>query len=537
MGDWPECIVDRPDLDYFGLFDASPNPYLVLDRDLHIVGANKAYLKATKRELGDIVGRWAWDAFPTDPDTLREAIASFQRVIRDREPDTLALLRFDIPRPESEGGGFETRYWSIVASPVLDGAGEVSVMLQHPIDVTELQRLRDAVQDTENRRPAEPAPAQSGIFERAQAVHETNRWLHAESGRLRRLFQQAPGFMCVLRGPDHRFELVNDAYLQLVGHRDIVGKPLLDALPELVGQGFVELLDKVYRTGEAFVGRGLRFMVQRTPDAPLEESFTDFVYQPITDEDGRVSGIFVEGSDVTDRVRAMDQQRLLIAELNHRVKNTLATVQSIAAQTLRSTPSPEDFRRSFEARLVALSHTHDALTRTHWQGADLRRLLEKELGPYGESRIALHGADVLLQPGAALALGLVFHELATNAAKYGALSAEAGRVSVRWKATDGPDGRHLVLDWTEAGGPPVAVPRRRGFGSRLIERSLGGESGEACLDFRPEGVAARLRVRLRPAPAGPVARRAGGSVAGQAPPADRNARIGGAINAPAEMSS
>ena len=137
--------MDRPDLDYFGLFDASPNPYLVLDRDLHIVGANKAYLKATKRELGDIVGRWAWDAFPTDPDTLREAIASFQSVIRHREPDTLALLRFDIPRPESEGGGFETRYWSIVASPVLDGAGEVSVMLQHPIDVTELQRLRDAV--------------------------------------------------------------------------------------------------------------------------------------------------------------------------------------------------------------------------------------------------------------------------------------------------------------------------------------------------------------------------------------------------------
>lgn len=173
-----ERVVARPDLDYFGLFDASPNPYLVLDRNLNIVGANQAYLKVTKRELSDIVGRWAWDAFPTDSETLREAIASFQRVMRDRKPDTLALLRFDIPKPEAEGGGFETRYWSIVASPVLDAAGEVSVMLQHPIDVTELQRLRDAVHDTgHGRRSGVPALAQSGIFERAQAVHETNRSL------------------------------------------------------------------------------------------------------------------------------------------------------------------------------------------------------------------------------------------------------------------------------------------------------------------------------------------------------------------------
>ena len=342
--------------------------------------------------------------------------------------------------------------------------------------------------------------------------------------------------MCVLGEPDHRFELVNDAYLRLIGRRDIVGKPLLEDLPELVGQGFVELLVRVYRTGEAFIGHGLRCMVQRTPDTPLEESFVDFVYQPILDVDGRVSGIFVEGSEVTDCVRAMDQQRLLIAELNHRVKNTLATIQSIAAQTLRSTPSPEEFRRSFQARLVALSHTHDVLTRTHWQGADLRRLLEQELGPYGEGRVALHGAGVLLPPGAALALGLIFHELATNAAKYGALSAEAGRVSVRWRTTGGPDGRCLELDWTETGGPPVSVPDRRGFGSRLIGQSLRGGTGEAHLDFRPEGVAARLRVRLGDATREPGARRADDSATGHAPPVDRNARSGDPARLPVEAS-
>jgi two-component sensor histidine kinase len=214
------------------------------------------------------------------------------------------------------------------------------------------------------------------------------------------------------------------------------------------------------------------------------------------------------------------------------VKNTLATVQSIAAQTLRSTPLPEEFRRSFQARLVALSHTHDALTQTQWQGADLRRLLEQELAPYGEGRVSIRGGAVLLPPGAALALGLVFHELATNAAKYGALTAETGQVSVRWEvACGGPGGgRHLELDWTETGGPPVSAPGRRGFGSRLIEQSLRGGTGEARLDFRPEGVAARFRVRLGgPETEGPVARRrhaaagvgaerGGGKALAEAPP-------------------
>ena len=102
----PAHAPDRPDLDHAGLFDASPNPYLVLDRALNIVGANRAYLEATKRDLRDIVGRWAWDAFPTDPETLRQSVESFERVLRTRGPDTLALLRFDIAKPEADGGGF-----------------------------------------------------------------------------------------------------------------------------------------------------------------------------------------------------------------------------------------------------------------------------------------------------------------------------------------------------------------------------------------------------------------------------------------------
>jgi PAS domain S-box-containing protein len=177
------------ELNYLALFDALPNPYVVLDRRLYIVGANQAFLASTKRTLDDIVGRWAWDAFPTDPETLKQSIASFERVIDTKKPDTMALLRFDVPRPEAEGGGFEKRYWSITHTPILNEAGEVEVVLQNPIDVTELERLRDATGGTETGDTLNLAPAQTGIFDRAQAVSEANLALKAERDRNHQLLE------------------------------------------------------------------------------------------------------------------------------------------------------------------------------------------------------------------------------------------------------------------------------------------------------------------------------------------------------------
>jgi len=322
--------MDRPRLDYTGLFDASPNPYLVLDRALTIVGANQAYLAATKRELADILGRWAWDAFPTDPETLRQSIASFERVLRTGQPDTVAVLRFDIPRPEAEGGGFEERYWSITHTPVLDGNGVVSLVLQHPIDVTELQRLRDAARYAGEERRVQLAPTQSGILGRARVVQEVNLSLRAESEQLRALFQQAPGFICMLRGPEHRVELANAACLRLVGHRDIVGKSVRDALFEAEDQGFIALLDRVYAMGEPFVGCGAEFVVQADPNGAPEQHFLDFVYQPITDETGRVSGIFVAGNDVTERTRAEAALRHANETLEARVAERTAELIKVA---------------------------------------------------------------------------------------------------------------------------------------------------------------------------------------------------------------
>jgi signal transduction histidine kinase/ActR/RegA family two-component response regulator len=167
------------------------------------------------------------------------------------------------------------------------------------------------------------------------------KYRNEENERFRALFEQAPGIMAVLRGPDHVFELTNQSYLQLIGHRQIVGKSAREALPEVVGQGFFELLDRVYTSGEPFVGHGLPLRLQREPDGPLEERYIDFVYQPIRDAGGAVSGIFVEGSDVTarklveDELRAANRQKdQFLAMLAHELRNPLAPIMT-AAQLLR----------------------------------------------------------------------------------------------------------------------------------------------------------------------------------------------------------
>jgi signal transduction histidine kinase/CheY-like chemotaxis protein len=318
--------------------------------------------------------------------------------------------------------------------------------------------------------------------------------------RTRELFRQAPGVMAFLRGPNHVFEFANDAYLRLVGDRDFLGKPVREVLPEIEGQGFFELLDRVYRTGEPFIGSETPIRLRRKPDSPPERIFMDFLYQPITDAAGAVTGIFVEGFDVTARKEAEERQRLLLDELNHRVKNTLAAVQSIASQTLRGADIDGRVRDAFEGRLMALAQAHDLLTQGRWEGAMLRDLALQELSPYGAEdgvRFTIAGPNVRLRPKVALALGMVFHELATNAAKYGAFSNGTGRVRLAWKVADAPPSAMLRLRWSESGGPSVAKPRRQGFGSRLIERGLAHElNGEVQLRYDPSGVVCTMDLPL-----------------------------------------
>ena len=496
-------LAKRGDLsvDLASAFDASPNPYVLLTPDLRIAGVNQAYLDVTHSTRADIVGRplfAAFDSGPGDgaPENVRQVQASLERARDARRRDHLPLVRFSMARRLDDGGEvFEDRYWSATHTPMLDDAGEVAFILQHTTDITELPRLRE--------RTAAPGGSSAidimlggAVLGRAQQVQEANRQLEGERNRLMDMFMQAPGFVAVLSGREHVFQMHNAAYAQLIGHRDITGKPVREALPEIVGQGYYDFLDSVYATGEPHQGRASQVQLQRAPGAPLETVYLDFIYQPIRDNSGAVAGIFVQGHDVTETVRSTERQKLMIDELNHRVKNTLATVQSIAMQTARSHGDPQSFAESFQARLLALSHTHDLLTRSHWQGADLGDILEHETVAHGAHRVSVTGPRVALQPASALSWGMIFHELATNAAKYGALSAPDGRVLVDWAVADQTRPR-LELTWREVDGPPVVEPTRRGFGSRLIERSVHHDlAGTVKLDYADDGFKATFSIPL-----------------------------------------
>nr|QQZ50069.1 PAS domain S-box protein [Phenylobacterium glaciei] len=207
---------------------------------------------------------------------------------------------------------------------------------------------------------------------------------------------------------------------------------------------------------------------------------------PLRKDDGRLIGFLKILRDRTEQRVADEKQSLLVNELNHRVKNTLATVQSIAAQTMRSAPSAEQGRAALEERLLALSKAHDVLTRESWEGAELSEIVAVAVSPYlgaDPARIVTGGPGIRLAPGMALAIAMALQELATNAAKYGALSVPEGRLSIHWTL----DADLIALRWEETGGPLVVPPLRRSFGSRLIERSLSAELGRLRSPSRRRG--------------------------------------------------
>ena len=202
--------------------------------------------------------------------------------------------------------------------------------------------------------------------------------------------------------------------------------------------------------------------------------------------------------NVTDRKRAELHLRLLVNELNHRVKNSLATIQAIAAQSFNGHRSLDQAQEAFSSRIVALAEAHDLLTRENWEGAELHDVTARVASLHGgAARFELSGPAIRLSPKTALSLSMAMHELATNAMKYGALSTPEGRIRIAWDLVPDPGAARLDLTWTERGGPPVKPPTDRGFGSRLIERGLAAElSGSAAIGFQPEGVVCRIRALL-----------------------------------------
>jgi PAS domain S-box-containing protein len=211
------------------------------------------------------------------------------------------------------------------------------------------------------------------------------------------------------------------------------------------------------------------------------------------------SGLAVYFRDITERKHAEERQRLLVNELNHRVKNSLAVVQAIARQTLREGRDVGEAREALTARLVALAGAHDILTQEQLAGADLVEVIERAVLAQLDrpERVTLAGPHVGVPPHAVVSLSLALHELATNALKYGALSTAAGRVELSWRLAEQDGSRRLHLRWAERGGPTVAPPSRKGFGSRLIERSLAADlGGEVRLTFEPTGVVCEIEAEL-----------------------------------------
>jgi len=203
--------------------------------------------------------------------------------------------------------------------------------------------------------------------------------------------------------------------------------------------------------------------------------------------------------DINERKEAEERQKLLIDELNHRVKNTLATVQSLAMQTSRGTASVDEFRQALDGRLIALSYAHDQLTRRHWKSADLFDIVQSVTSPYtsqARNQIEIAGERIVISPRAGLTLALAFHELTTNAAKYGALSTSSGRIEVHWKILrESSKPPRLCIEWRESGGPPVMPPARTGFGSRFIAGSVATElRGIARLAFESEGLRCTIEI-------------------------------------------
>lgn len=299
------------------------------------------------------------------------------------------------------------------------------------------------------------------------------------------LFERSHGFMFVLSGPEFRYEFANPTYLRLIGRQDVVGKRLLEVLPDLEPE-HLHMLETVRRTGQPFAGRGRR-RVLNVGGAPLVR-YVDMVAQPLFAEDGSVESVFVEGYDITEQVEAEGRLKLVAKEVDHRANNLLAVVQSIA--TLSKGESAEELRGNILGRIGALARAHQLLARSRWRGAHLRRLIEEELAPYalGETdRVRLQGPAMDLNPAEAQALAMAIHELATNAAKYGALGTAGGRVEVSWERDAGGVRR---IRWQEDGGPKVtATPTRKGFGTRMLERSLAGAlGGRTHLQWRPEGL-------------------------------------------------
>jgi PAS domain S-box-containing protein len=314
----------------------------------------------------------------------------------------------------------------------------------------------------------------------------------AETTRMPMVFTDA-------KAPNSPIVFANESFLSLVGFQreEVLGQPF----SMLVAQGPEANASSAISAALADPADSYSDVCYRCKDGSVLWAATFIGH--VLDKKGRLVQRFVSFHDLTKHKEEEERLRLLLDELNHRTQNTLATVQSIAVQTLRGA-ADDAVVEVFEGRILALSRAHSLLGREGWETVSLREAIGQMLQPFGlddprVARFSIEGEDVRLAPKAALTLAMVLHELATNAAKYGALSnADAGKIDIAWEVDPGPEGRHQMrFRWQESGGPPVQPNGHKGFGSRLIEGVLAHElDGEVRLSYGVAGVVCQINMPI-----------------------------------------
>ena len=424
---------------------------------LHLVGPDGTIIKANPADYAPLgysaeeyVGRNIID-FHADRAVIDDILARLTRGERlERYPARLRAKDGSIRDVE-------------ISSSVRFECGEFVNTRCFTVDVTDQKRVEAALREAEKKLAATFESAVAGIAE----VDAEGRFL-----RINEAFCRLSGY--------HRDEIANKSFFDFTHPADVPAER--ERWRALVA-GEVER----FTIEKRYVRRDGRVVWIEVMNSAVRGPDGGFAY-----------GVKML-LDVTERREADARQKLLLDELNHRVKNTLATVQSLAAQTARGCGSVEEFRARFEPRLLALSAAHDRLTRNQWEGASLRAIAEEELAAHAAPGRTLNaeGPDVHLPPRASLSLSLALHELATNAAKHGALAAPGGRVELSWETEGSPFPTRLALLWRERGGPVVAgPPEREGFGSRLLRVTARELGGTMEIDFAPEGLAWRLAFPL-----------------------------------------
>lgn len=290
--------------------------------------------------------------------------------------------------------------------------------------------------------------------------------------------------------PGHPIIFANDAFLALTGYArdEVLAKSFQSLLAVGVDAETMPIVESAFR-GECDYDPEIHY---KRKDG--SEFWASMFVSPVCEESGAVVQQFVSFVDRTKDRQDNARYKMLIDELNHRVKNTLSTVQSIVTQALRRPAEPEAIREAIESRLMALSQSHDLLTSGNWDGAGLHDLAEIALHPFEvvagrDERFTISGDNVHLSPKTTLSLAIAFHELATNAVKYGAFSNNAGTIKLDWTVRPEQTGNRLVIRWSEHDGPKVTPPKHKGFGSWVIERGIAHElGGEVALEYLTDGV-------------------------------------------------